>query len=122
MTIYYRKLTIFVIPLLILQLLTGCSTESEPAIVSSDDNASEDYVSAEMRSRINQLVQSVGNEPTSESTIAERADLLADWIDAYALAGGEVGLDAPRVRLQATLPPTGNAAATQSRNVDRFRT
>lgn len=120
MTIYYRKLTIFVIPLLKLLLLTGCSTESEPAIVSSDDNASEDYVSAEMRSRINQLVQSVANEPTSESTIAERADLLADWIDAYALAGGEVGLDAPRVRLQATLPPTGNAAATQSRNVDRF--
>ncbi len=120
MTIYYRKLAIFVIPLLNLLLLTGCSTESEPAIVSSDDNTSEDYVSAEMRSRINQLMQSVANEPTSESTIAERADLLADWIDAYALAGGEVGLDAPRVRLQATLPPTGNAAATQSRNVDRF--
>ncbi|HAU24007.1 MAG TPA: hypothetical protein DCX09_04935 [Gammaproteobacteria bacterium] len=101
--------------LFLLLFLVGCSAENEPVTQNNDD-----YIDAEMRARVEQLKQSVASEATSEATIAERAELLADWIDAYALAGGEVGVDAPRVRLQATLPPTGNAARNQSRNVDRF--
>lgn len=93
--------------------LYGCSAENETATVTRSD-----YISADMRLRIEQLKQSVASEPTNVRTIAERAELLADWIDAYALAGGEVGVDAPQIRLQSTLPPTGNAAVNQSREVD----
>jgi len=98
-------------------VLAACSSDEE--LVATLDN-SNDYMSADLRSRVEQLKQKVASEPTSVSTIAERAELLADWVDAYSLAGGEVGLDAPRIRLQSTLPPTGNAAVNQSRNVDRF--
>jgi hypothetical protein len=111
----YPKPRLLVNSLLAAFFLYGCSAENETAAVSSRD-----YVSEDMRLRIEQLKQSVAGEPTSESTIAERAELLADWIDAYALAGGEVGVDATGIRIQATLPPTGNAAVTQSHNVDRF--
>ena len=41
-------------------------------------------------------------------------------MDAYALGGGEVGLEGPRVRLQATSPPTGQAALAQGAVVDRL--
>ena len=99
-------------------VLSSCSTEQDTA--SSSSTARDDYMSADLRFRVEQLKRNVADDPTSESTIAERAELLADWVDAYALAGGEVGVDAPRIRLQATLPPTGNAAVNQSRNVDRF--
>ena len=80
----------------------------------------QDYMDASLRARVEQLKAAVAQRPTDESNIAERAGLLADWIDAYALAGGEVGVDAPRIRLQSTLPPTGNVARNQSRNVDQF--
>ena len=98
-------------------ILAACSTDQETTFTAGNND---DYMSADLRSRVEQLKQSITSEPTSESTIAERAELLADWVDAYALAGGEVGVDAPRIRLQATLPPSGNAAVNQSRNVDRF--
>jgi len=111
------KQTVTVCSFSAILILAACSADDEPA---ATVNNSDDYMSAELRSRVEQLKQSVAGEPTSESTIAERAELLADWVDAYALAGGEVGVDAPRIRLQATLPPTGNAAVNQSRNVDRF--
>lgn len=96
-------------------LLAACSPEEEPQRLTSDD-----YMSAEFRAEVEALKRAVLAEPTSESTIAQRAGLLADWIDAYALAGGEVGIDPPRIRLQSTLPPTGNQAVAQSRNVDQF--
>lgn len=126
-----RKLKLLVNGLLAVFILHGCSAENETTNGSDtlpgnvvDDEAtspgSEDYLAADMRLQIEQLKQSVADEPTSAETIAARARLLADWIDAYSLAGGEVGLDAPRVRLQSTIPPTGAAAVAQSRNVDSF--
>ena len=79
-----------------------------------------DYLDPELRAAVEQLQSDVAATPTDETTIAERAGVLADWVDAYALGGGEVGLDGPRVRLQATLPPRGPAARRQSANVDRL--
>ena len=58
--------------------------------------------------------------PTDASTIAARARVLADWADAYSMAGGEVGLEGPRIRLQSSLPPRGRAAINQSANLDRL--
>ncbi len=59
--------------------------------------------------------------PTDASTLPARARALADWADAYSLAGGEVGLEGSRIRLQSTLPPTGRGAIrAQSAPVDRL--
>ncbi|MBT8145239.1 MAG: DUF3604 domain-containing protein, partial [Gammaproteobacteria bacterium] len=112
-TLIIRKNTFIFTVLLVAACGPDQQTGSAPEI-------SDDYMSADLRARVEQLKQSVADNPTSEGTIAERAELLADWVDAYALAGGEVGVDAPRIRLQSTLPPTGRAAVNQSRNVDRF--
>jgi len=85
---------------------------------SNDDDR--DYVSSEMRLQVEQLKADIIAHPTDESNIAERAALLADWVDAYALAGNEVGVDPTRIRAQATTPPAGNAALVQSRILDKF--
>ena len=49
-----------------------------------------------------------------------RAQVLADWADAYSMAGGEVGLEGPRIRLQSTMPPSGRGAVRQSESLDRL--
>ena len=85
-----------------------------------DEGRPDDYLTPELRAAVEQLKADVAMSPTGESTIAERARILADWVDAYALGGGEVGLEGPRVRLQSTLPPTGQAALRQGAIVDRL--
>ena len=79
-----------------------------------------DYLTPELRAAVEQLKVDVAARPTDETTVAERARILADWVDAYALGGGEVGLEGPRVRLQATDPPTGQAALAQGAIIDRL--
>jgi hypothetical protein len=79
-----------------------------------------DYLTAELRSEVERLKVDVESVPTDETTIAARAEVLADWADAYALGGGEVGLEGPRVRLRATLPPRGPAARRVSADIDRL--
>ena len=111
----FKKMeTRLLIAVTILTLLFACTNEGEQYVVLDD------YMTPELRARVDQLKSDLASEATNESSIVERADLLADWIDAYAMAGGEVGIDAPRVRLQATLAPTGQQAVNQSRNVDQF--
>ena len=85
-----------------------------------DDGAGDDYLSPDLRDAVEQLKADVAASPTDEATIAERARILDEWVDAYALGGGEVGLEGPRVRLQATLPPTGQAALAQGAVIDRL--
>ena len=80
----------------------------------------DDYLTPELRAAVEQLQADVAARPTDETTIAGRARILADWVDAYALAGNEVGLEGPRVRLQATLPPAGQAAVDQGAVIDRL--
>ena len=79
-----------------------------------------DYLTPDLRAAVERLKADVAANPTDETTIAERARVLDEWIDAYALGGGEVGLEGPRVRLQATLPPTGEAALAQGATLDRL--
>ncbi len=100
--------------------LLACSPETpvdDSPNVAGDSN---DYLSSAMRVEVESLKADVVSNPTDQSTIATRARLLADWIDAYALAGGEVGVDPTRIRAQATTPPRGNAAVVQSRRLDMF--
>ena len=86
----------------------------------TDPGPGDDYLSPALRAEVEQLKASVAAQPTDAETIAERARILADWIDAYALAGNEAGLRGPNVRLQATLPPTGTAARRQGATIDRL--
>ena len=79
-----------------------------------------DYMAPELRAAVEQLKLDVAARATDETTVAERARTLADWVDAYALGGGEVGLEGPRVRLQATNPPRGQAALAQGAVIDRL--
>lgn len=111
LSIYRRS---FLALFIVAGVLAGCSPESD------ERESTDDYLATDFRSQVEQLKLAVAAEPTSESTIAQRAELLADWIDEYALAGGEVGVDPPRIRLQSSLPPTGNQAVVQSRNLDKY--
>ena len=78
------------------------------------------YLSPGLRAAVDELKSDVAAAPTDASTIATRARVLADWADAYSMAGGEVGLEGPRIRLQSSLPPSGRAAINQSANLDRL--
>ena len=106
-------------PLLLALFIAGSSIGCSPANQSREVSR-DDYLSAELRAKVEALKNAVAAEATGENTIAERAGLLADWVDAYALSGGEVGVDATRVRLQSTLPPRGRQAENQGRDVDQF--
>ena len=90
-----------------LLLATSCGPGGPTEFAVGDGG---DYLEPALREAVEELKAGVAAAPTDESTVASRAEVLADWADAYALAGGEVGLEGPRVRLQATLPPRGPAA------------
>ncbi|MDP6652768.1 MAG: DUF3604 domain-containing protein [Gammaproteobacteria bacterium] len=98
-------------------IVAACSQQEQ---IAPETAAADDYMAPALRADVEALKQAVASEPTDASTIVQRAGLVADWADAYALAGGEVGLEGPRIRLQSTLPPSGNAAINQSRAVDRL--
>lgn len=100
-------------------LLAGlaCAPSSPSGFALGDGG---DYLDPELRAAVEQLQSDVAGTATDEATIASRARVLADWADAYALAGGEVGLEGPRVRLRATLPPRGLAARRASADIDRL--
>ena len=99
--------------LLLLLAAVGCAG-------AGDDGRPDDYLIPDLRAAVEQLKADVAAAPTDESTVAERARILSDWVDAYALGGGEVGLEGPRVRLQATQPPAGQAAIAQGAVIDRL--
>ena len=90
------------------------------AACDSGTSGGDQYLSPGLRAAVDELKSDVAAAPTDASTIAARARVLADWADAYSMAGGEVGLEGPRVRLQSTLPPSGQGAINQGRNIDRL--
>jgi hypothetical protein len=57
--------------------------------------SSSDYMAPELRARVEQLKREVGAEPTTLETITERADVLWEWANAYAMAGGVIPNDLP---------------------------
>lgn len=101
-----------------LALAVGCGTESasEPPVAAPE--ASPDGFPAGLRSEIEALKRAVGEAPTDAGSIAARARVLADWVDAHALAGRPGSPFAPDVRRYATLPPTGEAVVGAGARVD----
>ena len=108
-----RRLAARRLAALLLMAAAGCGGVA-------DDPAPDDYLAPELRAAVEQLKADVAASRTDETTIAGRARVLADWVDAYALGGGEVGLEGPAVRLLATLPPSGREAVREGATVDRL--
>jgi hypothetical protein len=54
----------------------------------------DDYLTAELRSAVEQVKRDVRVTPTSERNIESRASLVYEWVNAYALSGGYVPVEA----------------------------
>lgn len=76
--------------LLSLCLLVACS--DDPASVTQSTN--EDYMPASLRAQVEALKSSVAAAPSSEATVAARSRVVFDWINAYALNGGYIPVNA----------------------------
>ncbi len=50
----------------------------------------DDYMSADLRNKVEALKSDVQRQPTDGSNLAQRTPVLWDWINAYALSGGPV--------------------------------
>jgi hypothetical protein len=55
----------------------------------------QDYLSPELRAEVEQLKAEVAAAPTTPQTMAERCDVLWQWANAFALAGGVIPNDLP---------------------------
>ncbi len=64
---------------LIAVLLPGCTAEPP---------AGDDYLTPELRARVEQLKLDRAAEPTTSANVYERVDILWEWANAYSLTGG----------------------------------
>lgn len=87
-------------------MLKQCGWLALTVIVLSACNGSDtgkradDYLAPELRTRVENLKASVRESPTDQSTATERARTLFDWINAYAMSGGYVPVNATAVVAQ----------------------
>ncbi len=100
---------------LVFVLLAACGTETEPEIPTTQPA---DDPATGLRGEIEELKRAVTAEPTNSASLPARARILAEWVDAHALAGRPGSPFAPDVRRYATVPPTGEAAVRASTRVD----
>ncbi|XOV89291.1 MAG: DUF3604 domain-containing protein [Pseudomonadota bacterium] len=89
-----------ILTLLAVLALVGCTqgqTENKQASA-SNETAAGDYMSADLRSRVESLKQQVQNEPEVESIAAlnDRAQLLYAWANAMALKGDDIPWSLPQ--------------------------
>ncbi|MFM1896037.1 MAG: hypothetical protein RLZZ385_1111, partial [Pseudomonadota bacterium] len=92
-----RIVTVIVVTL----VLAACGNETAPpATLSPAATAATDYLSAELRARVEELKTAVRNSPSDNSSVAERSRLVFDWINAYALSGGYIPVNATQTVLR----------------------
>lgn len=72
-------------PFAIVLLLAGCGESQQ------------DYLSPALRDQVEQLKTDVERTPTDDATASARARVLFDWLNAWAMAGGYVPVNAPAV-------------------------
>ncbi len=83
----------------------------------------EDYLTPELRLRVEGLKAEVASEPTTAATFRIRADTLWRWANAYALAGGVIPNDLPllvRASRSAGDPDLGDDVAPYLPYLDHF--
>jgi hypothetical protein len=78
------------IVLLLLLGVPGCERVAE-----GDTNVrSDDYLAPQLRAAVEVLKRDVQGEPTSAANVIERALVTYDWVNAYALSGGYIPVEA----------------------------
>jgi len=90
-------------------LLAGCGQSETPTQPASQQAAPDDYLSAELRREVEALKRSVEENPTDASNAVERARTVFHWINAHAMRGGYVPVNATAVisRINAYGVPSG---------------
>ncbi len=73
-----------------------------------------DYLSSELRARVDKLQADVAATPTSPANAASRAEVLWAWANAFALAGGYVPVNLTAAIRPGVLSAAGAAAATDA--------
>lgn len=83
-------------------LLTGCAGESPPEQqqtppTSNTTSQATDYMNPALRAEVETLKEAIRQQPTDETNDLERAHTLFRWVNAYALAGGYISVNATSV-------------------------
>ena len=84
---------------------------------------SSDYLSHELRTRVETLKIAASNRPTDRTNVDTRLGTLWDWINAYALSGGYVPVNATQLISQLSsypLPGTNNRFAEFDQMIREF--
>ena len=84
---------------------------------------SSDYLSDELRASVETLKIAASNRPTDRTNVETRLETLWDWINAYALSGGYVPVNATQLISQLSsypLPETNNRFAEFDRMIREF--
>ena len=63
-------------------------------VLAAGASAQQDYMSPELRARVEALKTAVAEEPTGPATREERMHVLWDWMNAYSLTGGTLPVNA----------------------------
>ena len=82
-----------------------------------------DYLSDELRTRVETLKIEASNRPTDRMNVETRLGTLWDWINAYALSGGYVPVNATQLISQLSsypLPSTNDRFAELDRMILEF--
>lgn len=82
--------------------------------------AAGDALPAPLRAQVEALKSAVAETPTTTATVTARAQTLADWVNAHALAGLPGSPWAARVRRFVVVPPMGAAAVAASAQLDAW--
>ena len=72
---------------LVLAISASCGESMRPG----------DYLSLELRGRVERLKADVARDPTSSDTAEQRARVVWEWLNAYSLTGREMNVDVPLV-------------------------
>ena len=85
--------------LLCLLVVTGCN-QQEPAATAVASKSAPDYMTPELRAKIEVLKADVKQAATDQSTAADRSKVVFEWINAYAKSGRTVPVEATSVVAQ----------------------
>ncbi len=94
----------------IFTLIVACSDNQQATLPHTDD-----YLTAELREQVEALKVSFRESPSDQSTVVERGRIVFDWINAHALNGGYVPVNATQ-----TVARIGGYGLPTPRQVDNL--
>jgi hypothetical protein len=107
----------------LLVVLASCAkSPEEPEIVPQPAVKQDDYLSPELRAKVEKLKADVAREPTTRENVRERVQVLWEWVNAYSLQDGVIPVDLPSGAAVILSYPETTRASLFARlvSVDRF--